>query len=98
MDCTSAVLPAQVPMPSATQSTMPSITDTANVVAPVQAQPPQLTPEFLTQKLPSIVNPNPVVMTPSCSGGFSGWVSQNPWLAAGGLAVLAVMVFGHKGR
>jgi len=84
-------------MPSATQSTMPSITDTANTVVPSTPQP-ILTPQYLTQKMPSIVNPAPMGNpAPACAADpVTQWVSDNPMLAAAGLALCAWMVFGKK--
>ena len=81
-------------MPSATQSVMPSITATANVVAP--QPPPVLTPQNMAQRMPTIVNPAPVNVAPPCSDDFATWVSNNTMLTVGGLALLAFMVFGGK--
>jgi hypothetical protein len=84
-------------MPSATQSTMPSITDTANTVIPSTPQP-ILTPQYLVQKMPTIVNPAPMVSVSACSADpITQWVSDNPFIAALGLAAAAYMVWG-KGR
>lgn len=78
-------------MPSATKSVMPSITATAQVV---NTPPLTVTPQFLTQKMPSIVNPAPMVVAPACTDPFAQWVSDNTLLAAGGLALLAWMMLG----
>jgi len=76
---------------------MPSITDTANTVVPSTPQP-ILTPQYLTQKMPSIVNPAPMGNpAPACAADpVTQWVSDNPMLAAAGLALCAWMVFGKK--
>ena len=96
-----AVLPQLSPMPSATTATMPTVTGTANRVCGTNGQvgttPPAITPQWLNQRLPSIVNPAPVDMgVPGCEGGVSGLIAGNPVLALGALAVLAYMVWGRK--
>ncbi len=80
-------------MPSATKSVMPSITATAQVVNPT---PPTVTPQYLTQKMPSIVNPAPQVAPPVCSDPFAQWVSDNALLVAAGLAGLAYLMLGTE--
>lgn len=87
-------VPTPAPMPSATQSTMPSITSTAQVVAP--QPPPVLTPTNMQQRMPTIVNPAPMNVAPVCTDDFATWVSNNTMLAVGGLAVLAFMLLGGK--
>lgn len=78
-------------MPSATKSVMPSITATAQVVNPT---PPTVSPQYLTQRMPSIVNPAPQVAPPVCSDPFAQWVSDNALLVAAGLAGLAYLMLG----
>lgn len=94
-----AVLPSLQPMPSMTTASMPTMTGTANAGGTngsVGTTPPVITPEYLTQRLPSIVNPAPAVIAPDCGGGFAGWVADNPGIAVLGLAALAFMVWGKK--
>lgn len=47
-----------------------------------------LTPTTVVQRLPSIVNPTATNLAATCDP-FAMWVSQNPWFAIGGLAVIA---------
>ena len=95
-----AVLPSLQPMPSATTASMPTMTGTANATlgtnGNVGTTPAGITAQWLTQRLPSIVNPAPAVIPQDCQSGFAGWVSENPLLAAAGLAALAFMVWGKK--
>ena len=95
-----AVLPQLQVMPSATTATMPTVTGTANAVLGTNGQvgngPVAITPAWLNQRLPSIVNPAPLDMgVPGCGGGVSGWVGDNPVLALVGLAALAYAVWGR---
>lgn len=85
-------------MPSATKSVMPSITATAALVNPGPVTPPIVTPQYLTQKMPSIVNPAPQVAPPVCSDPFAQWVSDNALLVAAGLAGLAYLMLGTGRR
>jgi hypothetical protein len=88
-------MPTAAPMPTMTTTVMPSITDTANTAPPPVA--PTLTPTILTQKMPSIVNPAPaVVSAPVCPNGFASWINDNPVLAMVGLAGLAYLLLGKK--
>lgn len=82
-------------MPSATKSTMPSITSTAQTVMPPQQ--PVLTPQSMAQRMPSIVNPTPVQIAPPCSDPFATWVNDNMLLVGVGLVGLAWLVWG-KGK
>lgn len=95
-----AVLPSLQPMPSATTASMPTMTGTANAAmgtnGNVGTTPPAITPQYLNQRLPSIVNPAPAVIPQDCQSGFAGWVSENPVIAVAGLAALAFMVWGRK--
>ena len=102
-----AVLPQVSPLPTATTATMPTVTGTANAWVGRQTgmhngqrggkTPRAITPEYLNQRLPSIVNPAPVDLgPPPCGGGIGGWVSANPGLAAAGLLLLAWMAWGKK--
>lgn len=87
--------PTPAPMPSMTISTMPTVTGTANQVG--QPQAPVLTAQMLTQKLPSIVNPAPAVVSgPACSDDFATWVNNNALLVMAGLAGLAYVMLAKK--
>jgi hypothetical protein len=84
-------LPAQ--MPSAARLRMPSVSG----ISGLGATDSGLTPSALVQRLPSIVNPAPVDLSPPCSS-FTQWVADNPGLAFGGLALVAYFTIFHKGR
>lgn len=93
-----AVLPQLQPLPSMTAATMPTMTDTANAVAGSGgAQVPAITPAYLNQRLPSIVNPAPMDMGGGCATGITAWVGDNPLIALAGLMLLGCAVWG-KGR
>jgi len=47
-----------------------------------------VTPTTVVQRLPSIVNPTPTELGATCDA-FTLWVSENPFWALGGLAVIA---------
>jgi hypothetical protein len=102
-----AVLPQVSPLPTATTATMPTVTGTANAWVGRQTgmhngqrggkTPRAITPEYLNQRLPSIVNPAPVnVGPPPCGGGIVAWVGENPGLAAAGLVLLAWWAWGRE--
>lgn len=95
-----SVLPPLNPMPSATTATMPTVTGTANATMGWGGRgqrggntPHAITPQYLNQRLPSIVNPAPMDMGGNCQGGFGGWVADNPMLAGLGLVLLAWMTW-----
>jgi hypothetical protein len=97
-----SVLPALSPMPSATTATMPTVTGTANAFMNRGGRgqrggntPHAITPQYLNQRLPSIVNPAPMDMGGNCQAGFGAWVGENPVLAGLGLVALAWMVWGR---
>ena len=94
MCATPGPTPSPVPMPSATTATMPSITNTAQVVAPMQV----ITPQGMQQRMPQIVSSTPMVIAPPCDNSFASWVNDNPLLAIAGLAALAYLMMGKKGR
>ena len=86
--------PSPTPMPSATTAQMPSIINTAAVVAPM----PVVTPVGMAQRMPNIVNPAPAAIAiQPCGDTFAQWVSNNTFLAIAGLGLLAWMVMG-KGK
>lgn len=86
-----------VPMPTATTAGMPSIT--APGTGPATGVPnPYGQPSPFNQPLPTIVDTTPSVIGCSASG-FSQWVSNNPVLALGALAVIAYFALGmNKGK
>jgi hypothetical protein len=86
--------PAAPVMPSAVVSTIPTMTGTANQVG--QPQAPVLTATMLTQKLPSIVNPQPVVIAQACGDDFATWVNNNALLVAIALGAVAYLALGKK--
>ena len=99
-----AVLPQLSPMPTATTATMPTVTGTANAWVGRQTgsgngqrggkTPTVITPQYLNQRLPSIVNPAPVDLGVECGGGgIEAWVGDNPMIAGLGLVLVAWMVW-----
>jgi len=93
-------LPALMPRP--TTMTMPSLPATSQAlhggVSGVGAMDTGLTPDLLVQRLPSIVNPDPVVPNPGCSA-FEQWVADYPFMAAMGLVAVAYFTMkGGKGK
>jgi hypothetical protein len=91
---------ADAGVPQFTTQTLPSMTDSAQAATGNQpVTPPALTPQYLVEKLPSIIQPAPVDVTPPppCDP-LTQWVSSNQLLAALGLGVLAWAVFFAKGR
>lgn len=48
-----------------------------------------LTPTSLVERLPSIVNPDPVVTATADCDWFTMWVSENPMMALGALGLIA---------
>jgi hypothetical protein len=100
------VLPQLQPLPTATNATMPTMTGTANVYTNRQQgsgrgqrggkTPTAITPQYLNQRLPSIVNPAPAVVPPDCGGGITDWIGDNPLLAGAGLILLGMWVWGRK--
>ncbi len=99
MDHTSYIARSQsgVPLPSAMPAVKyaqyPSVAGIGGLgvtTAPVD-------PTSLTQRLPSIVNPVAASPTATCDP-FTAWVSENPMLAIGGLAVAAYFMIFHKGK
>ena len=102
-----AVLPQLSPMPTATTATMPTVTGTANAWVGRQTgsgngqrggkTPTVITPQYLNQRLPSIVNPAPVDLGVECGGGgIEAWVGDNPLLAGLGLVLAAWWVWGRR--
>lgn len=87
-------LPLPELLPRPTTMTMPSVVHTANLSG-LGAASDGLTADTLVQRLPSIVNSDPVVTGAAACGGFTQWVSDNPLLAAAGLAALAYFTMRH---
>lgn len=84
-------------MPSATDMTMPSMTDTAQaVIGPTGSG---IQPYNLVRYMPSIVNTQPLVVPQRAEGcdGIDGWLNDNPILAGIILAGAAYLLLGRKG-
>ena len=77
-------LPQPLMMPSATNRRMPTV----RAIGGLGDSTTPLTPTTVVQRLPSIVNPVATDLSAQCEP-FTLWVSQNPWFAIGGLAVIA---------
>lgn len=93
MDRTSVVsrsqtnIPLPAHMPSQAYMPMPSVHGISGMGDTPSASS-QVTPTTLVQRLPSIVNPLPTDLGATCDA-FTMWVSENPFWAIGGLAVIA---------
>lgn len=84
-------------LPSSTTLQMPSMSATVASNAPPSAGQQGLTIHDLNQRLPSIVQSAPIVM--SADAGCTGvekWVADNPVMAGLGLIGLAIFLFGRK--
>jgi hypothetical protein len=85
---------ADAGVPQFTTGSLPSMVDTAITVNGNQPVTPRaLTPQSLVERLPSIIQPAPAVVTPDACDPFTQWVNDNQLLAALGLGVLAWAVF-----
>lgn len=72
-------------LPQATTFTFPSMVHTANILHAGHTPPnlpPFMTAETMLARLPNIIQPVTVDVTPTCATGFEGWVNQNPAIAA----------------
>lgn len=78
-------------VPKTMTATMPSMTMTAQAAATHPVQPPALTPAYLLEKLPSIIEPAPINVAPCDT--FAQWVSDNGILVGVGMALLAWFVW-----
>lgn len=93
MDRTSVIsrsqtnIPLPQPMPASAYLPMPSLHGIGGVGDGGSASS-GLTPTAVVQRLPSIVNPTPTDLGASCDA-FTLWVSENPFWALGGLAMIA---------
>jgi hypothetical protein len=85
-------------LPTATTFQFPSMVNTAQAVFQGQSPnlPPFMTPETMLARLPTIVQPVVVDVTPPCSQGFQGWISQNPMIAGILLAFVAAWAWGAR--
>lgn len=88
-------LPMLPGVPNFTSAQMPNMTGTAQGAADAPVQPPAITPEYLNQRLPSIIDTTPLTMAPQCDP-VSQWVMDNPVLAMG-LLVGAYALLTRKG-
>ena len=89
-------MPLPEMMPSLNRR-LPSAVTTARLSG-LGATDSGLTPTGLVQRLPSIVNPDPVVTATADCGWFTLWVSQNPMMALGALGVIAYFTFLKGGK
>ena len=89
-------LPVMPGTPNFTSAQMPSMTTTANAAAPTTAQPPAITPQYLNQRLPSIVSNVPMDMTQNDCDPVSQWVNENPMLAIGALILGYALFVGRR--
>lgn len=55
---------------------------------------PGMTAETMLARLPTIVQPVVVDVTPQCATGFTGWVNQNPGMAGVILVLIAAWAWG----
>ena len=86
-------------VPKATTFQWPSMVHTANVIHAGHTPPnlpPFMTPESMLARLPTIVQPVTVDVTPQCSTGFEGWINQNPGIAGMLLALVAAWAWGAR--
>lgn len=92
MDRTSVIsrsqtnIPLPQPMPIQAYLPMPSVSGISGLGDTSASS--ALSPTTAVQRLPSIVNPTPTDLGASCDA-FTLWVSENPFWALGGLAVIA---------
>lgn len=84
------------PMPVSMTAPMPSVVQTVTAQVP-SPQPPQLTPQFLVDKLPSIIQPGIAVLPPACDP-LTQWVSDNALLVGVGLFAGALWAWGALGK
>jgi len=94
-------------MPQSMTAMLPNMVDTARVAAAaggtqgtgvdggIATNAPGITPQYLLDRLPSIVAPAPVVKPPACDD-FTQWVNDNSLIVAGALGVLVLMVWWNK--
>jgi hypothetical protein len=89
-------IPVTPAPPQFTTASMPTMQGTANAVTGnPQGQQPVLTPQWLNQHLPSIVDHTPMVKDSSPCDPVSQWVNDNPLLAGALLLTAGFMVFGR---
>lgn len=79
-------------MPKATTLVFPDIVATANAGLGAYTN---ITPQNLNQRLPNIVNSTPSAVVSGCDP-FTDWINNNPLLAMGALAAVAIVVWGGK--
>lgn len=72
------------PLPSATTAIMPSMTRTAASGQP--GTQTAVTSQWLTDRLPNIVNNTPMTAGAACPNTFANWINQNSTLVLLGLA------------
>jgi hypothetical protein len=87
-------------MPEATTMALPSITGTAQAAgAPIGNTGgivQNLSPVDLLKPMPSIVDTSPTVVPGVACDSISQWVNDNPMLAIGALALLAMFIYHGK--
>jgi hypothetical protein len=86
-------------VPKSTTFQFPSMVHSANILHAGYTPPnlpPQMTAETMLARLPTIVQPVTVDVTPQCATGFEGWLNQNATLAGVLLAFVAAWAWGAR--
>lgn len=83
-------------VPKATTFRFPSIVHTSQQMNQHQVPNivPGMTPETMLARLPTIVQPVTIDVTPQCATGMEGWINQNPGIAGIALVLIAAWAWG----